>query len=152
MKNGSTPPRSPSTRKRPYVLLSTLADADPEESDDMRIEYTNYRYLLSVREYYERSGWKWGAPAEFLFSCLMEALDLGEHDLGQLKSTILAQVRPKRGRPRDRDRDARILRLKAEGKNIRQITTLLKAEYPSLTSEAVRDCLKPRRQQRVTQR
>jgi hypothetical protein len=126
-----------------------LADADPEESDDMRIEYTNYRYLLSVREYYERSGWKWGAPAEFLFSCLMEALDLGERDLGQLKSSILAQVRPKRGRKANTELAARILwEREHEQKTVPEIQATLAAEKQNLSKEAIEAYLKTRRKPR----
>jgi hypothetical protein len=131
----------PVTRKSaPHWELVPSLRQDPDSFDKL-VDRSNFMYLLAVREHCKLEHWKWGLGAEFLFSCLISALDLGDH-----KNRILNAARPKRGaRPKTEIREY-IRHLKRLGRNIRQIQTTLKEVHGvEMSRDAVRDNLKPPR-------
>jgi len=117
--------------------------ADDNESFENAVRHNNFTYLLAVREKYRREGWKWSAAAEFLFTCLIHALDL-EGD----ENFIQQAARPKRGRPKNAELAAFIQQEKAAGKKVPQIQTKLKTARKDMSRENIREYLKPRRWKR----
>ena len=117
---------------------------DPEEmSPDKLREYSEgskFVYLLGVRRNYK---WPWGAGAEYLYRELIHTLQL-EHR----EDDLLDFAKSKPGCKPKLLLALRVLRLKAEGKKVREIQTILEAEGQSLSKEAVESYLKTRRKRR----
>ncbi len=97
---------------------------------------TNYQYLLAVAER-SRSTSKWNTGSDFLFRCLIQALDLQEHE-----NEILAAATPQKGRPRQLEKHAIINSLHEKEMDLSKITNgVREMKYfgqKDITKEAVR--------------
>ncbi len=135
----------PVTRRSAPSWKSKLVDSlsHDDEAFEKALRRNNFTYLLAVREKYQSEGWKWNRGAEFLFTCLIHALDLEDDE-----SFIQQAASPQRGRPENAELAAFIQQEKAAGKNIRQIQTRLKKAGKDMSPEKIREYLKPRRWKR----
>ena len=131
----------PVTRKSALHRKLVPSLARDSAAFENAVDHTNFMYLLAVREHYRLANWKWNRGAEFLFSCLINALDLGDYE-----NRILSAARPARGaRPKTETREY-IKYLKGQGRNVIQIQTVLKETRGiNLSRDAIRDNLKPPR-------
>jgi hypothetical protein len=107
------------------------------------LQRTNFQYLMAVGEWYRLEGGKWNRGADFLFRCLIYALDLKDQ-----QEFIVYAVKPKRGRKSNTDLARGIWEEKAQGKTAREIASALKAAGKSLSIEGVESYLKTRRKHR----
>jgi hypothetical protein len=92
-----------------------------------------------VSEEYKNK-WRWGARAEYLYRALIRGLGLDGYE-----NMLTALATPKRGRKREADLAARILKLRAEGKTARQIKATFELEGKHYTTEMIEAYLKSRR-------
>jgi hypothetical protein len=133
----------PITRKSATSFRRTLVPSLKGNSKmfERTLERTNFLYLLAVSEEY-RMKRKWNPGAQFLFCCLIQALDLEDHE-----SFILKAAAPKRGRRKNTELAEQILYEKGQGKKIPQIEAILKAHgrHENLTRDAIREYGKARR-------
>lgn len=100
------------------------------------------RRLVFVRFVYEKykSKWGWGARPEYLYRALIRGLGLDDYE-----DMLAALARPKRGRKREEDLAARILKLRAEGKTTRQIKATFELEGKHYSTEMIEAYSKARR-------
>lgn len=133
----------PVTRKSVDRWASSLSPKLREPSHFERtLRHSNFQYLLAVAECYRLHS-KWNRGAEFLFSSLIHALDLGDHE-----NEIVAAARPQRGRKQSREIAEFIQYERKQGKNILQIRASLKQRGIEKSPDAIRDYLKPPRKHR----
>jgi len=132
----------PLTRKSASRAIQLPSLRRDEKSFEKAVEHSNFQYLLAVRERYETERWKWTSGARFLFTCLIHALDLEDHE-----RFILRVAEPRRGAKKKQFLAERIWYEKDQGKNIPQIRAALEASGSKLSADAVREYLKKRRRQ-----
>jgi hypothetical protein len=104
------------------------------------VERLNFQYLMAVGERYHTVARKWNPGADFLFRCLIHALDLEDHE-----NFILRAAKPKRGRRSNTDLAERIQWEKSQGKTAKQIAATLKAAGTNLSVQGVQSYSKGRR-------
>lgn len=95
------------------------------------------REALRIRSDYKGS---WGAGHQYLYRCLIRALDLWDYE-----PELLHLAKSKRGRKPERELSERILLLKAEGKTVPQMKAILASEGTHKSPEAIAAYLKTRR-------
>lgn len=137
---------SPITRKKHptdkrLVALSGLSTGanylEEKRKEEKEVSGTNILYVLQVRRRYKGH---WGEGAESLYRALIRALDLEG-----VEDELVELAKPKPGRKQERELAERIWRLKAEGKTVPQIRTILASEGTHKSSEAIASYLKARR-------
>jgi hypothetical protein len=114
-------------------------------ADDQRKWEEDLRLLRAARVRVQFK-WPWGAGAEYLYRELIRALGL-EH----MEEELLRLAKSKPGRKEERELFQRIVRLKLDGKTVRQIQAELERDGRSISKEAIESYLKTRRRKKQPQ-